>query len=99
MEALGHRWKPFQDSINADGSNDGYPSAPGVTVNVSNKTLETTIPSGGSLYLGTALSSLTTTTNAQCLGIDNVSILGLNYKLAGGVSPPTIGFTGATYFG
>ena len=66
----------FKTSFNADGSNAGYTSAPGVTVQVSNKTLSQSLAAGSSLYLAWnySVTSGSTTSSAQALGIDDVSI-------------------------
>jgi hypothetical protein len=69
-----------------DASNTGYPTAPGVTIAVSSKTLSSlSVANGGNLYLAWSYSvtSGTTITNAQCLGIDDISIT------ANGSSSPT----------
>ena len=56
--------------------NGGYSSAPGVTVNVSNKTLGVQLNAGDSLYLAWNYSVTTgsNTSFAQALGIDNFTI-------------------------
>lgn len=66
----------FLTSFAADADNTGYTSAPGVTSPVTNKTLTISITSGSSLYLAWnySVTSGTTTSNAQALGIDDVSI-------------------------
>ncbi|MBI5808821.1 MAG: T9SS type A sorting domain-containing protein [Ignavibacteriales bacterium] len=66
----------FLTSFAADADNNGYTTAPGATVNVTNKTLTITISAGSSLYLAWnySVTSGTTVSNAQALGIDDVSI-------------------------
>jgi hypothetical protein len=73
----------FLTSFGADASNAGFATAPGATVPVSN-TLTAAIPSGSNFYLAWnySVTSGTTTTNAQALAIDDISILGV----AGSVS-------------
>lgn len=65
----------FLTSFAADASTAGYTTAPGVTVAVSN-TLNINVPVSGDIYLAWnySVSSGTTSTNAQALGIDDVSI-------------------------
>ena len=69
----------FITGFPADADNTGYTPAPGVTVPVVSKTL--TLPSalaaGSQLYLAWnySVTSTTTTSNAQALGIDDVSIV------------------------
>lgn len=67
----------FFTSFSSDANNNGYASAPGVTTAVAS-TLAVTIPVSGSFYLAWnySVTSGSTTTNAQALGIDNVSITG-----------------------
>lgn len=66
----------FLTSYVADADNNGYASAPGTTTNVSSKTLSQALAAGNSLYLAWnySVTSGTTTSNAQALGIDDVSI-------------------------
>jgi len=66
----------FKTSFTADANNNGYTSAPGVTVQVSNKTLSQSLAAGSSLYLAWnySVTSGSTTSSAQALGIDDVSI-------------------------
>jgi uncharacterized protein len=68
----------FLTSFAADVNNNGFASAPGATASVSTQTLTAAIPALGDFYLAWnySVSSGTTTTNAQGLGIDNFSILG-----------------------
>jgi len=56
--------------------NSGYASAPGETKYVTNQTLSVSLSAGSSLYLAWnySVTSGSTTSNAQALGIDDVSI-------------------------
>ena len=74
----------FKSSFAADADNNGFTSAPGATVNVTSKTLNQSIAVGSSLYLAWnySVTSGTTTSFAQALGIDDVSI-----TANGGTSP------------
>jgi hypothetical protein len=67
----------FLTNFVADASNSGFSTAPGATVNVSNKTLSVTIAHGTNLYLAWnySVNSLSTTTNAQALAIDDIWFL------------------------
>jgi endonuclease G len=69
----------FFTAFAPDADNNGFASAPGATVSVSNKTLNVSVASGANVYLAWnySVTSGTTTTNAQALAIDNVSILGI----------------------
>ena len=69
----------FLTFFSADADNTGFSPAPGATVNIVNKTLTASIPNGSSFYLAWNYSVATgaTTTNAQALAVDNISILGL----------------------
>jgi len=60
----------------ADADNNGYASAPGATKTVSSKTLNVSLAAGNTLYLAWNYSvrTGTTTSNAQGLGLDDVSI-------------------------
>lgn len=66
----------FIVSFPADGNNNGFTPAPGATFSVTDKTLSQSLAVGTSLYLAWnySVTSGTTTSNAQALGIDNVSI-------------------------
>jgi len=66
----------FKGSFTADTDNSGFASAPGATASVTGKTLSQSLDAGASLYLAWnySVTSGTTTSNAQALGIDNVSI-------------------------
>ena len=66
----------FLTSLAADADNLGYASAPATTVNISSQTLSTGLNLGSTLYLAWnySVTTGTTTTNAQGLGIDDVLI-------------------------
>lgn len=66
----------FLTSFPADADNSGFASAPGATVNITNKTLTVNVAAGTDLYLvwNYSVTSGLTSSNAQGLGIDNVSI-------------------------
>ncbi|MDY0217335.1 MAG: carboxypeptidase-like regulatory domain-containing protein, partial [Bacteroidales bacterium] len=66
----------FLTSFAADADNMGYVSAPEATVNVTSKTLPVALAPDGVLYLAWnySVTSGTTTSNAQALGIDDVTI-------------------------
>ena len=68
----------------SDPGNNGYASAPGATQSVINKTLAQNIPAGGDFYLAWnySVTSGLTTSNAQALGIDNVSICGTSNPIS-----------------
>jgi len=68
----------FLTSFAADANNNGFATAPGATVAVTN-TLSASIANGTNFYLAWNYSvvSGTTTTNAQALAIDDVAILGI----------------------
>src|SRR5207253_5257106 len=67
----------FLTSFAADGANAGFVTAPGATVPVSNQTLTVSIPNGTNFFLAWnySVTSGTTTTNAQALAVDDISIL------------------------
>ncbi len=67
----------FLTSFDADASVVGYNPAPGVTVQVSNKILSQSLETGSSLYLAWnySVSDGTSGSNAQALGIDDVTIV------------------------
>ncbi|MCZ2337820.1 MAG: hypothetical protein LC127_06375, partial [Chitinophagales bacterium] len=81
----------FLTSFTADGNNNGFASAPGSTVSVSAKTLNVSLSSGSHLYLAWnySVTSGSTTSNAQALGIDDVSI-----TANGGCAPLDVEITG-----
>ncbi len=66
----------FESAWAADANNNGFASAPGATLSVVNKTLNVTLAAGNTLYLAWNYSvrSGATTTSAQALGLDDVSI-------------------------
>ena len=68
----------FLTAFGADGNNNGFAAAPGVTVPVS-KSLNVPIATDQDFYLAWnySVTSGTTISNAQALAIDNVSITGL----------------------
>src|SRR5262245_51017031 len=92
----------FLTSFAADANNNGFATAPGVTVSVSNKTLNAPIPNGGNFYLAWnySVASGSTTTNAQALAIDNISILAAtgstNPSGVGAANPNTVAVGGST---
>lgn len=67
----------FLTSFAADANNNGFASAPGAIVSLTNQVLQVTIPNGSDFYLAWnySVTSGTTTTNAQALGIDNFSVI------------------------
>ena len=69
----------FLTSFAPDADNSGFANAPGATVPVSNKTLNVSVASGANIYLAWnySVTSGNTTSNAQALAIDNVSIQGV----------------------
>src|SRR5437763_902474 len=66
-------------SFGPDAANTGFAAAPGVTVVISNKNLNVSIPNGSNFFLtwNYSVASGSTTTNAQALAIDDISILGI----------------------
>ena len=82
----------FFTAFPADADNNGFATAPGATVSVTNQTINVSVPNGANVYLAWNYSvvSGTTTTNAQALAIDNVSVLGI-----GTVTPTNPTATGA----
>ena len=78
----------FLTTFAADANNNGFATAPGATVPISNKTLNVTIADGANFYLAWnySVAATSTTTNAQALAIDNVSILGIT---GGGSTDPS----------
>ncbi|MCX6538217.1 MAG: DNA/RNA non-specific endonuclease [Acidobacteria bacterium] len=81
----------FLTAFAADANNNGFATAPGATVSVTNKTLSVAIPSNAAFYLAWnySVSSGSTVTNAQALAIDNVSIVGV----PGGDAAPSVSST------
>ena len=89
----------FLTSFSADADNSGFSPAPGATTSVTNKILSQTVNNGSNFYLAWnySVTSGTTTTNAQALAIDKISIQGTN-TISGtlfdsGGSPITTGRT------
>jgi endonuclease G len=88
----------FLTSFPADTANTGFATAPGVTVNIVDKTLQVAVAAGANLYLAWnySVASGTTTTNAQALAIDNISAIGVgavgptNPSGSGTASPSTV---------
>lgn len=80
----------------ADASNAGFTPAPGATVSVTSKTLSQALSAGSSLYLAWnySVTSGTTTSNAQALGIDDVVIVA-----NGSAGSPTLSVTPSTLTG
>jgi Bacterial Ig-like domain (group 3)/Lamin Tail Domain len=81
----------FLTSFGPDANNNGFATAPGVTVSVS-KTLNVSINDGSKFYLAWnySVSSGATTTNAQALAIDDISVLAV-----AGTSPTNPAGTGS----
>jgi hypothetical protein len=100
--ADGNTWtnagSSFLTSFPADANNNGFATAPGAIVPVSSQTLSATIANGNSFYLAWnySVASTSTTTNAQALAIDDISILGIpggtptNPTGLGAASPGTV---------
>jgi len=67
----------------ADTANNGFTSAPGLTLSVTAKTLNLNIAPGSNLYLAWNYSVTTgsTTSSAKALGIDNISIQAANVPI------------------
>jgi len=92
----------FTTTFPADANNNGFATAPGTTVAVSDKTLSVTIPNGSDFYLAWnySVASGSTTTNAQALAVDNISILGVtgptNPTGVGAANPSTVATGGST---
>lgn len=68
----------FLTSFPADANNNGFATAPGASVAVTN-TLSVSIPAAANFFLAWnySVASGTTTTNAQALAVDDVAILGI----------------------
>jgi endonuclease G len=69
----------FLTSFAPDADNNGFATAPGATVPITNKTLNVSVANGANIFLvwNYSVSTGSTTTNAPALAIDNVSILGV----------------------
>ncbi len=74
----------FLTAFAADASNAGYATAPGVSVSITSKLLPVSVAPNAHLYLAWsyAVSSGSTTSNAQGLSVDNISVIA-----ATGVAP------------
>ncbi len=70
----------FKSSFAADANSSGFTSAPGDSSLIENKTLSVSVAAGASFYLAWnySVTSGTTFSSAQALGIDNVSITALD---------------------
>ena len=81
----------FFTSFAPDADNSGFATAPGTTVSVANKSLSVSVADGANIYMAWNYSvvSGTTTTNAQALAIDNISVLGIG--AAGSTNPTGVG--------
>jgi predicted extracellular nuclease len=81
----------FNSLFAADADNSGFASAPGAVQVVTNQPLNAAIPNNHDFYLAWnySVASGTTTSNAQGLGIDDVSILGV--AAAGATDPSGVG--------
>ena len=97
----GLTWTPagadFTTSFAADADNTGFTTAPGTITNVSKNFLITVAP-GGTLYLAWnySVASGSTTTNAQALGIDDISVTA-NF-VSGVVATPVFSPVAGTYY-
>ena len=80
----------FFTAFAPDADNNGFATAPGATVSVSNKILNVSVPNGGLIFLAWnySVTSGFDTSNAQALAIDNVSVLALN---GGATNPSGVG--------
>ena len=74
----------FFTAFPADANNNGFATAPGATASVINKTVNVSVADGAEVFLAWnySVASGTTTTNAQALAIDNISVLGLGNVVA-----------------
>ena len=93
----------FFTSFAADANNNGFATAPGATASVTNKILNVSVPTGGSVFLAWNYSVISgfDTSNGQALAIDNISILALNGVTtnptgAGAANPGSVAATGST---
>ncbi|HKQ08912.1 MAG TPA: C25 family cysteine peptidase [Blastocatellia bacterium] len=75
----------------ANADSNGFATAPGATSSVSNQTLTVTIANGGNFYLAWnySVTSGSTTSSAQALAVDNVSVLGIGG--GGSTNPAGVG--------
>ena len=69
----------FFTAFAPDADNSGFPTAPGATASVTNRTLSVAVPSGSNIFLAWnySVASGSVTSNAQALAIDNISVLGI----------------------
>src|SRR5690349_14901854 len=69
----------FFTAFPGDANNNGFATAPGATISITNKTLNVLVANGANIYLAWNYSvvSGSLTSNAQALAIDNVSVLGI----------------------
>ncbi|HYJ85637.1 MAG TPA: DNA/RNA non-specific endonuclease [Pyrinomonadaceae bacterium] len=84
----------FLTPFDADANNNGFATAPGPVVKaVNNQTLSTSISNGSNFYLAWnySVSSGSTTTNAQALAIDDISILGIQGSSPTPTNPTGVG--------
>jgi hypothetical protein len=86
----------FLSTFSADSDNNGFTNAPGTTTSVTNQSFFVVVPDGDSLFLAWnySVASGSTTSNAQALGIDDFSILGLDSPF---LLPNQTSLTGFTY--
>jgi len=70
----------FFTGFAADTNNNGFATAPGATVPVTNKILNVSVANGANIFLAWnySVTSGFNTDNAQALAIDNISVLALN---------------------
>src|SRR2546421_1266174 len=69
----------FTTTFTANADNSGCSPAPCSTTSVTNQSLNVSIPAGSNFYLAWnySVASGSTTTNAQALALDNISVLGI----------------------
>ena len=69
----------FKTAFAADANNNGFATAPGVSVAVTDQLLTVAIPAGANFYLAWnySVTAGTTVTNAQALAVDDISIIGI----------------------
>src|ERR1041384_3323296 len=88
----------FFTSFPADADNSGFATAPGATASVTNKSISVSVANGANVFLAWNYSvvSGSTTTNAQALAIDNISVLAIGTAVptnptgAGAASPNSV---------
>ena len=93
----------FFTGFGPDTNNNGFATAPGATVPVTNKVLNVSVPNGGLIFLAWnySVTSGFDTSNAQALAIDNISVLGLtgaatNPSGVGAANPSSVAALGST---